>query len=330
MHHAGATRCVSGGCDDRFYRTLDLPSLPALIIPANVDARDLAAQLRRPSATPRPAPAIPASIAGYSPAPLDAPSLPAGIDAVGVELECIVGRRRAPALDAWVRGAPRGTVGYDGSLRADSPSSTTREYTYWSNSLPDLEAWLDAAFGRGARTNATCGFHVHVKPALANRWVYATRYYWQAFEAAYYDFAAALPEEHRQLYARRGTNYFCAFNRWGRERVMRMLSPQGLGSRYNAVNLHSLVRHGYGTVEHRILPGAPDARTAKASLRWLVETAGALTDLSRIKVPTGPLERGALASCAPLWDGRNVEAALSTMAAALPEQAPGAAMVEEA
>ena len=59
---------------------------------------------------------------------------------------------------------------------------------------------------------------------------------------------------------------------------------ESTNDRYTAINLSSLVRHSFGTIEHRILPYQASALEAQNSLRWLLTTSAGLFATERVPV----------------------------------------------
>jgi hypothetical protein len=203
--------------------------------------------------------------------------LPAGIESFGVEFECVVPTHLAGRADSFVERCNRAVPGSDGSINY-GPGFTGREYTFWSTSIAEVSAWLSTLYGAGIRTNSSCGFHVHVKPVAGRRWVAATRFYWDGFGAAYATWARQQPAK----FWERVNDHWCAFRPWTRSTVADLL--ENTDNRYTAINLSSLVRHRYGTIEHRILPYQTSASEAERSLRWLLNTSGRLFAAERIPV----------------------------------------------
>jgi hypothetical protein len=67
-------------------------------------------------------------------------------------------------------------------------------------------------------------------------------------------------------------------------------SHEGARSRYVCINLASLVKHSYGTIEHRIMPHQSTSEEAIRSVRWLVQTSSNLItsslDYEQFDLPT--------------------------------------------
>ena len=206
-----------------------------------------------------------------------ASDLPAGIESFGVELESVVPTSIVHSADSFVSRCDRAVVETDGSINY-GPGFTGREYTFWSTSIAEVSAWLSTLYAGGLRTNSSCGFHVHVKPQAGRRWVAATRFYWDSFASAYHAWARTQPSK----FAERETSHWCAIQPWTRTRVADLL--ESTDNRYTAINLSSLVRHSFGTIEHRILPYQATAVEAQRSLRWLLTTSAGLFATERVPV----------------------------------------------
>ncbi len=322
MHYAARTVCTSGHCDERF---LSNPLFPAetqeesfslrnswrflfdttreVLLNAN-DVSQIIGEgwhfrnvcpIPRAPRTPRDNPAgIGPRISG------GLPEMPEGVVSVGVELECLVPNGHVQTVDRWVSSCPNGRVTADGSIERES-GYQTREYTFYSQNLTEVKTWLSTMFGAGrVKTNESCGMHVHVKPTAALRWVYATRHYWQGFASAYDAFAER--QERRADYRERTAAYYCRRHRWGRSYIRGLI--EGNEERYTEINLQSLIKHGFGTIEHRILPGARSGAEATGAVDWLTHTASALSATPRI--PLGPRETEAILHLDPLFDGETV------------------------
>jgi hypothetical protein len=212
-----------------------------------------------------------------------APSLPSGIQSFGVEFECGVPDEIASAADNFVRRCSRAYPGHDGSVTFGS-GFAEREYTFWSTSIPEVTAWLSTLYAAGIRTNSSCGFHVHIRPMEGRLWVPATRYYWDGFGAAYRQWTRTQPAK----FWARATDEWCRFQPWRRSLIESLLETDS--DRYTAINLSSLVRHRYGTIEHRILPYQANLTEATSSINWLLSTAGRLISAERIPVEDAELD----------------------------------------
>jgi hypothetical protein len=186
------------------------------------------------------------------------------IRSFGVELEGYIASNKYPQLQGFVQSSPRGSYGYDGSIRP--PSGTTEfEARFWTNDLDEMAWWLDACYKIGAKTNSSCGFHIHVKPVPEKIYAFATKHYWDEFYTRYREFAKGKPRK----YLERLNNHYCAWKEW---------SVDALRShdRYSAINLYSLIENNAETIEHRLLPHQEDAKEADTSVRWLINTASEL------------------------------------------------------
>lgn len=288
-HHAGAVRC-GFGCEDRFRMRLHWPDInePRVLVADGAWSPVAAARGRmtaRSDAASRAAANAEACgvvVPQVGPTPPER-DMPAGIASAGVELECEV--PRAPGWTAAMasicdRSNGRMERHRDGSVHALRPGNESAEFTFWSTSMAELGAWLDGMYASGAVTNPSCGFHVHVRPEDRYRWAFATRGYWDGFKAAYQAMARAHPR--RGIYVARETCNWSSFREWSLQEAADLAAGSSL--RYAAVNLQSLTRHRFGTIEHRILPDQETAEEARSSLGWLVSTASRLA--------TGALDYG--------------------------------------
>lgn len=292
--------CFTAGCEQRFigpgFSRIGFASQFSLRFLRTHNALGAAAYGQ--TQQPTPTPALPlvqplrfsSSAFGFNAPP--ASDLPAGIESFGVEFESVVPRVSVSRADAFVGNLTRGAVERDGSIdcRGDS---VAREYTFWSTSIAEVVDWLRQLYGAGVRTNSSCGFHVHIKPKLELLWRYASRAYFQGFEERYRTWAAELPTK----FLARATCSWASFARWSRSFVRDVIENEA--GRYHAINLQSLTKHSYRTVEHRILPNQSSLREAENSLRWILGTASSLTSGT---AQVGPREADMLAGLGALFD----------------------------
>lgn len=311
-HPIGPTGiCTRDHCERRFFllqETADNTSVRSFVAPLSwlptfrvFESRDYNTDggpdrlllLPPASATPspcgllppvRPPPRPTAPSLGPSPPSVPPPTaLPNSLASIGVELECVLPEAVVAHVDAFVMGSQRGARHGDPSIRVPQRGQVSREYLFWSTSLPEVKQWLSTLYTAGVRTNDSCGFHVHVRPQPDRLWAFATRFYWDGFLTSYREWAQTHPSGRRETYQnriRRGS-YSEAFP-WTRGRISNELTSER--AEYSAINLSSLVRHGIGAVEHRLLPGQVTAEEAGQSLDWLVSTVHRLISTKPIPV----------------------------------------------
>jgi Putative amidoligase enzyme len=244
---------------------------------------------------------MPASTSLYSSRP-PASKMPTGIVSAGVEFECFFDDEHSLVeCDEFVERCPRATVSDDGSIESDdSDFDSTREYTFWSTDPREIVEWMRRIYEYGAVTNSSCGFHIHVKPEAERTWRFATRHYWDEFERRYRAFANARDDS--QKYLDRMDNDYSAMTPWSRSFIRALLNEE---ARFTAVNLGSLLKHNYGTVEHRIMPHQENSEEAAVTLLWLLQTVSSL--ITRPKVPVEPeQEAPLLVAYDPLWPDSSV------------------------
>ena len=220
----------------------------------------------------------------------------APLESIGVELECGVPPSADDALLEFVRREcrSRGDLphnGRDGSLHfslLDGVRLEPREMTFYSARPSELVDWLRVAYEQAhVVTNDTCGFHLHVRAPETDRWVMATRHYWDGFYSAYWDWANTRPKPAK--YRDRLTAFYSRAMPWSRSCIRTVLSDVNSASRYAAINLQSLVKHTFGTVEHRVFPHQETAAEARETVSWLARTSAALVSAARI--PMTPEEK---------------------------------------
>jgi hypothetical protein len=191
----------------------------------------------------------------------------------------------------------RGEIHGDCSIETET-GTQSREYLFHANTFADLETFVRLLYEQGrVRTNPSCGFHVHIRPRPEDLWVFATRHYWDGFLTAYHMKAEAYGRNGDGKYSGRESNGFSIALPWRGRRIIRALEEER--AEYSAINLSSLVKHEYRTVEHRILPHQETADEAVASLRWMIDAINGLLGVER--VPVSEYERGILVSQPLLW-----------------------------
>jgi hypothetical protein len=299
-HVTTAERCPTARCEERFLTHFN--DATDTIEGAWYFSRLSTMLSDTPFNFEHPRPARP-HLGGYPPAPRAHPSLPdlrlpalvpvAGslgpLESVGFELECGVPSSMNRVFERFVSygsggagGLPHG--GYDSSVTVSSPY-VAREATFWSRDLAQLCEWLKVAYEQvHVITNSSCGFHVHVKAAERDRWVFATRFYWDAFLTGYRLYAAG-----RYKYLRRLSAYYSRARPWSASFVHGLLRRDE--ERYTAINLQSLVKHpDAGTVEHRIFPHQETLEEAQTTIRWVSNIAGTLVSAPQVPLTDGEVE----------------------------------------
>jgi hypothetical protein len=219
-----------------------------------------------------------------------------GILSVGVELECEFPRQHLLAIENWVSGMRREgcDMHTDGSIDVTQAGHIARELTFWSTDMAEIESFLTTMYDTfEARTNNSMGFHIHVKPNDELTWAFATRGYWEGFYAAYGTYAREadiLNRRGRGKFASRPSGDWCRMQPYSLDYVVGASSHEGSRSRYVCINLESLVKHNYGTIEHRIMPHQSTSEEAIRSVRWLVQTSSNLItsnlDYEQFDLPT--------------------------------------------
>ena len=293
-HHAGAERC-SSGCDERFVSVWAFNGPALVAVTGALTAAGTPAASPRRRVSPRMVAAPDFSLIPSFPRNAPLGCIAPGILSVGVELECSVPRVNVAALNEFGRRCPRMVIADDGSLNA-SPGCETAEVTFWSTSLDEMRQWLEAMYNViVVQTNNSCGFHIHVRPEESLQGAFATRTYWDGFYQAYREMARE--PGRRTAYVNRETDHWCPMRPWSQRFAEQAL--EGVADRYSAINLCSLTRHGFGTIEHRIMPHQLSAEEAAGSVGWMAQTAsrlinapmdGATIDIPTPSVQAGPLE----------------------------------------
>ena len=236
----------------------------------------------------------------------------AGLLSVGIELECEIPREHFEAVEAWVEGfdRPACDIHTDGSIATERSGSIARELTFWSTDMAEIESYIRTMYETfGAHTNTSMGFHIHIKPEPRLTWAFATRGYWEGFYGAYRAYAAEADDRNRRgrgKFAERMGNSWCRMTPYNLDYVVSASTDEGRVSRYVAVNLESLVKHEFGTIEHRIMPHQSDAEEAIRSVRWLVDTASSLIN--------GPLVYESMRLQTPFEIPQSIEARVSDYA----------------
>jgi hypothetical protein len=194
------------------------------------------------------------------------------IKSIGIELECEMSEEAFERLQDYKNYIyhPRIAIDDDGSLEAVNQDCTS-EVTFWSTDMKEIQEFLRIMYQElGVTTNWTCGLHVHVKAAHGRTALMATRTYWQGFYRAYNEYANS---------SLGGTNYldridneWCEMRPYVQEEVVYTLEGNGLDDRYVAINLNSLHKHAFKTVEHRILPAQSSYEEAVRTLGWFTQT----------------------------------------------------------
>ena len=217
----------------------------------------------------------------------------AGIRSIGVEFECELPAHFALELDRLDGTNPRIEIHHDGSLEAYQSGNTTREVCFWSTDVSEIIRFVGVMFDHfEAEPNDTCGFHVHVRPTEGNVWAFATADYWSGFYRAYRAFAQSQEsiggistDALRTKYQARTSSHWCIMRAHTID-FMAQLHARLSNDRYTAINLASLNRHSFGTVEHRILPYQSSIVETERTLRWFTETVSGLLGRSLLYAET--------------------------------------------
>jgi hypothetical protein len=320
-HHAGATTCVSGHCDERFvtinhaYDAAQDPlDLQGTIIPFDlalrlevVAANDPTPLIHEPERPPLVHVDVPAGFFAANPPK----SIPAtGIRSFGVELECMVPNSSLAAVRALAAAFytanpddPRMVIKTDGSIQNMSsyagermtfwsPNYSPCEILFWSTSFEEMGVWLRKMYDEfGVRTNQSCGFHIHVRPFKNRLWQFATRGYFEQFIAAYRQLAT----EKGPRFESRLSCHWCVPAPWNAREIRNLAGHiytnsygQRVGvlgeriDRYRAVNLDSIGKCKKNTIEHRLMPNQETAADALEAVRWVVATASRIITQSLV------------------------------------------------
>lgn len=222
-------------------------------------------------------------------------SLSPGVASAGIEFECGISdfqfRKVETFFGRWRLGSHI-LNGSDGSVLVEKPLSFTTdpkyrnwrpnaEIAFWSDKKIDLTHFLEYMNKAGARTNRSCGMHVHFKfddmaRAIA---VFASCTVRNRFTEMYTKFANEQTGVfHERLIDRLHSRY--AITGCDNTIVKQQLiaSTHHDMSRYRQINLASL--HRTHTIEVRILPGIeyPDNKT---QVLWLIKTMSQLYNKGR-------------------------------------------------
>jgi hypothetical protein len=201
-----------------------------------------------------------------------------GIVSMGVELEGEVFREEWDRLMDWA-GRHCQRMADNGNDELDHQDGTVRtphngipgELTFWSTDLRELERWIRLMYKEfKVMPNASCGFHIHVKPESKTKEEFFKKEYWDGFYRSYRKLAKE-KESTSPKYAQRMHSDWCLMQRWSEDLVEEARS--GYGGRF-AINLNSLTYHG--TVEHRIMPYQTTAEEAIEAVRWMAHTVSRL------------------------------------------------------
>lgn len=192
------------------------------------------------------------------------------IQSIGIELECEMSNEAYDQLEDYAH-HPRIEIHDDGSLETQNQDCTA-EVTFWSTDMKEIEKFLKIMYRTlGVTTNYSCGLHVHVKAAHGRTALMATPTYWHGFYKAFRTYAESAGAQ-ASKYKARLHNEWCEMRPYSQKDVVDTLDGIDWDDRYVAINLNSLHKHGFGTVEHRILPAQDTSAEAIKTLRWFTAT----------------------------------------------------------
>jgi len=205
------------------------------------------------------------------------------ISSLGIELECGFLRNYKSYILENVKDSRNVVFAYDGSVYVPKPIEignyeevgefqTGAEIKYYSNSKKDLNDFVQAVYEHGkAKTNDSCGFHLHVIFKDMDKWVklLSNKNIQRAF---YREFRKEFKGNTK--YLRRLRNRYCK-KRFDENSVIRSLNnyynwDNNSVGRYYGINLSALRKHG--TIEFRLLPHQETFQEANRTLDWFVST----------------------------------------------------------
>lgn len=204
------------------------------------------------------------------------------VESAGIEFECGINNRKyrnvEKFFDKWhlkdrlMSGRDPSVAVYEpGREIQDRDWRASAEIAFWSDKKIDLIHFLQYMGKAGARTNDTCGMHVHVKFKNMARGVavFASCAVRQRFDEMYVAYANTIPEYTRLFMRRMTTHYSDATCSQSIIKQQLKANTHYDQSRYHQVNLAALYRTG--TVEFRILPGM-EWPLNKQNFLWLMST----------------------------------------------------------
>ncbi len=187
------------------------------------------------------------------------------IHSLGLELECGMDREEYDEFRSRYSANPRCKIGTDGSVDVADKEMRGLEIRYWSEDKGEIYQFLHDTYGIGARTNNTCGFHLHVKFTNLQLGLHmvSTKNYQNEFISRYKE---NFPS---RKYQDRLKNHYSSWNGFD---FGRMLAQEILyykdSSRYYAVNINPFKQ--YKTIEFRIFPYQYNDDEAIKTLEWFL------------------------------------------------------------
>jgi hypothetical protein len=204
------------------------------------------------------------------------------IKSLGIELECgtkIPNSQLSILASDELEDYFNLTLKSDGSVGVygDDIVNTCMEATFHSDKINEINTFLKIMYEDAkAKTNSSCGFHVHVKFKDQKKWT--ALFSNQVFQTIFYreylkHFKNLYPETSK--YKDRLQNGFCkrAYNEYDMKNIITYIEGLRSGSsasRYKGINLLSIKKHG--TIEFRIFPYQENLEEAMKTIVWLIET----------------------------------------------------------
>jgi hypothetical protein len=190
------------------------------------------------------------------------------IQSLGIELECGMDDDGVSKLEKAMR--VRNLSSYlevdgDSSVNVPDKDASDLEIRFWNADLKNVLAFLKAAYvDCGAKTNSTCGFHVHVKIDDFGLLTYETCF--SRFLRLYRKHYAL-----NSKYISRLSNHYCKTRGLNQQFVSDLLSGNdNHDNRYFAINFLSIKQHD--TIEFRIFPNQSTYTEAKSTINWFIQT----------------------------------------------------------
>jgi hypothetical protein len=211
------------------------------------------------------------------------------IASIGVELEgwreTSLNKDDVHAIRTAVKYPSNTSVGSDGSIRyckkdkddegrfiepsIAADNCDTFEIRYWSTDLTDIRNFLRHCYKvTKVKTNASCGFHIHVRFADMDKALAIFSHYTQTvkFLTIFNETFGNIPK-----YESRLRNMYCNQVRLDKERTVLKRQLEGEHDyRYRPINLAAYKAHG--TIEFRMMPFAEDEDEAMKMIHFTVDT----------------------------------------------------------